>query len=68
MLIELMTVFYRDNIPLHDSDIMWIKEQPKRRQRKESECIEKRNIKKKSKRWKIRKRVSFSIIAAFTMK
>lgn len=45
-----MTVFYADNIPLHDSAIVWLKEQQKRRGRKETECIEKRNIKKKNKR------------------
>lgn len=45
-----MTVFYADNIPLHDSAIVQIKERQKRRGRKETECIEKRNIKKKSKR------------------
>lgn len=45
-----MTVFYADNIPLHDSAIVRIKERQKRWERKETECIEKRNIKKKSKR------------------
>lgn len=42
-----MTVFYADNIPLHDSATVQIKERQKRRGRKETECIGKEKHKEK---------------------